>query len=462
MTTAKPPLDDAMITDFQGRLRGELLRPGDAGYDEARTVWNGLIDRRPALIARCAGTADVIQAVNFARTRQLLVSVRGGGHSAAGHAVCDGGLMIDLSRMKGIRVAPARRTARAEPGVTWGEFDRETQAFALATTGGIVPTTGIAGLTLGGGLGYLMRRFGLACDNLLSVDLVTADGQLRTASATEHPDLFWGVRGGGGNLGIVTSFEYRLHPVGPLVLGGFVFHPLSVAKEALRFYRELTRAAPEELTVHFAFATSPEGQPVVVFITCYSGPLERGEDVLRPLRHFGAPLADLVSAMPYTALQALGGPLYPPGRLNYWKASFLEDLSDEAIDTLIARFETVPSPFTAVAIEQLGGAVSRVGQDATAFTQRSVPYSLVITSEWTDPAESDRNIQWTRDFWAAMRPFESEAAYVNYLGADEQARIQAAYGGGTYERLLALKERYDPTNLFRHNQNIAGGDASTP
>ena len=447
-------LAEERIEGFRASLRGEVLRSGDADYEAARRVWNGMIDRRPSLIARCAGTADVIQAVNFAQANDLAVAVRGGGHSVAGHGVCDGGLMIDLSRLKGIRVDPARRTVRAEPGVTWGELDHETQAFGLATTGGIVPTTGIAGLTLGGGLGYLMRRFGLACDNLLSVDLVTADGELRTASATENEELFWGLRGGGGNFGVVTSLEYRLHPVGPLVLGGFIFHPLAVAKDALRFYCEFTRTAPEELTTYFAFATSPEGQQVVVFITCYSGPLEDGEEVLRPLRSFGAPLADMVSTMPYTALQTLAGPLYPPGRLNYWKSSFIAQLDDEVFDPMITQFRAVPSPYSAVALEHLGGAVSRVGADETAFSQRSVPFSLIITSEWTDPAETDRNVKWARDFWAAMRPFESEGAYVNYLDADEQDRIKAIYAGATYERLVALKHQYDPSNLFHHNQNI--------
>jgi hypothetical protein len=459
--TLSTALPAERVEHFKASLRGEGLGPGDADYEAARRVWNGMIDRRPALIARCAGIADVIQAVQFARAHNLAVAVRGGGHSIAGHGVCDGGLMIDLSRLKGIRVDPARRTVRAEPGVTWGEFDHETQAFGLATTGGIVPTTGIAGLTLGGGLGYLMRRFGLACDNLLSVDIVTADGELRTASTTENAELFWGLRGGGGNFGVVTSLEYRLHPVGPLVLGGFVFHPRAVAKDALRFYAQFTRTAPDELTTYFAFATSPEGQPVVVFITCYSGLLDQGEEVLRPLRQFGTPLADTVSAMPYTALQTLAGPLYPPGRLNYWKSSFLTQLDDAAFETLIAQFQMVPSPYSAMALEQLGGAVSRVGADETAFSQRTIPYSLIITSEWEDPAATDRNVSWTRECWAAMRPFESEAAYVNYLDADEQDRTRASYAGRTYERLVALKNQYDPSNLFRHNQNIGGGESGT-
>ena len=450
MTTG---LDEAAIQELRTSFRGALLRPGDDHYETVRQVWNSMINRKPAVIARCTGAADVISAVNFARTHNLLVSVRGGGHGVAGYGVCDGGLMIDLSPMKGIRVDPVGRTVRAQGGVTWGELDHETQAFGLATTGGVVPSTGIAGLTLGGGLGYLMRRFGLACDNLISVDIVTADGRLRTASATENADLFWAVRGGGGNFGVATSLEYRLHPVGPLVLGGIILHPLSQAREVAQFYRTFTSSAPDELTTLLGFLTSRDGQPAVAFVVCYSGPLAHGEEVIRPLRAFGTPVADMVGPMPYATVQALFAPAYPPGRLNYWKSSFLQDLSDAAIETMIAQFSAVPSPLSVAGIEQLGGAVSRVGKDETAFGERSAPYNLIITSEWVDPAASERNIRWARDFWEAMRPFESEAAYVNYLGAEEQDRIRAAYGE-TYERLVALKNKYDPTNLFHLNQNI--------
>jgi len=448
-------LEEAAVEEFKADLRGELLRPGDDGYEEARTVWNAMIDNRPALIARCAGAADVIRSINFARSNEFLVAVRGGGHDVAGTAVCDRGLVIDLSRMKGIRVDPARRTVRAEPGLTWGEFDQETQAFGLATTGGFVPTTGIAGLTLGGGLGYLMRRFGLVCDNLLSVDIVTAEGQLLTASTTENEDLFWGVRGGGGNFGIVTSFEYEVHPVGPMVLGGLILHPVARAKEVAQLYREFTSTSPDELTIHLAFVTSPDGQPVVGFIICYSGPLERGEEVIRPLREFGPPIADMAGPMLYTAVQALGGDLYPHGRWNYWKSNFLQEVSDEAIDTMIEQFSAVPSPFSAAALEHLGGGVSRVGEDETAFGDRSANYSLIITSEWDDPAETDRNVEWARDFWEAMQPFTRDAVYVNYMDMrDDADRIKAAYGADKYERLVGLKNKYDPTNLFRLNKNI--------
>ena len=446
--------DEAILQELREGLRGALLGPDDAGYDAARAVWNGMIDKRPALIARCAGVADVMQAVTFARTHTLPLSVRGGGHNITGSAVCDGGLMIDLSLMKGIRVDPLGRTVRAQGGVTWAEFDHETQAFGLATTGGFVPTTGIAGLTLGGGFGYLMRRCGLACDNLLSVDLVTADGRLRTASATEHADLFWGLRGGGGNFGVATALEYRLHPVGPLVLGGLILHPIAQAREAVQFYRAVTSTVPDELTIQLGLLTLPDGQPVVAFITCYSGPLAQGEEVIRPLRAFGTPVADMVTVMPYTAVQALGGPLYPPGRLNYWKSSFLRDLSDAAIDTMIEHFAAVPSPLSGVFLELLGGAMSRVGPHETAFGDRTAPYSLIITSEWTDPDASARNVQWARDLWAAMQPFAKEGVYVNYLDRGEEQRIKAAHGAENYARLVALKNTYDPTNLFRLNHNI--------
>jgi FAD/FMN-containing dehydrogenase len=447
-------LGAAAIQDFSAGLRGALLRPGDVGYDVARQVWNGMVDRKPAFIVRCAGVADVVHAIGFVRTNKLLVSVRGGGHNITGNAVCEGGLMIDLSSMKGIRVDPVRRTVRAQAGVTWSELDHETQAFGLATTGGTVSSTGIAGFTLGGGLGYLMRRFGLACDNVLSADIVTADGQLRTVSATEHTDLFWGVRGGGGNFGVVTSFEYRLHPVGPLVLGGLILHPLSRAREVVRLYRTFTHAAPDELTTLLGFLTLPDGQQAVALIVCYSGPLALGEEATRPLRTLGAPLADTVAAVPYRMVQELFDPAYPPGRLNYWKSSFLPDLTDDAVETLIDHVSAMPSPLSAVALEQLGGAVSRVDPRETAFSERSARYNLLITSEWTDPAESARNIQWTRELWTAIQPFTKDRVYVNYLDSGEEDRIRAAYGAETYERLVALKNKYDPTNIFRLNHNI--------
>jgi FAD/FMN-containing dehydrogenase len=454
--------DKTTIQEFRASLRGALLRPGDDGYDSARRVWNGMIDRKPALIVRCAGVADVINAVNFARTHNLLLSVRGGGHNVTGNAVCEGGIMIDLSPMKGIRVDPVRRTARAQAGLTWSEFDHETQAFGLATTGGQVSSTGIAGLTLGGGVGWLMRTCGLAVDNLLSVDIVTADGRLLTASATGNEDLFWGVRGGGGNFGIVTSFEYRLHPIGPLVLGGMLLYPAAQAKELLHFYREFMAGAPNELMTLVAFLTAPpapfvpthlQGTPVVAIAICYAGSIEEGQRVVEPLRRFGPPALDLLSPMPYTVIQQLFDAANPFGLQVYVKSDHLAGLGDEVIDTLVTHAATATSPLSVVILFPLEGVVSRVGEQETAFGHRNTAYDYVIYSMWTDPQESERHIQWTRDFWTAMQPF-SIGVYVNELGNEGEDRVRAAYLPATYERLVALKNRYDPANLFRLNQNI--------
>ena len=449
-------LDETVIEEFSAGMRGDLLRSGDDGYDEARTCFNVMIDKRPALIARCAGVADVIHAVNFARTNDLLTSVRGGGHNVSGNAICDGGLMIDLSPMKSVRVDPERSIARAEPGVTWGEFDHETQAFGLATTGGVVTTTGVAGLTLGGGIGWLMGNHGLACDNLLSVDVVTADGRLLTASASENQDLFWGLHGGGGNFGIATSFEFQLHPVGPM-LGGLVIHPLDQAVELIGFYEEFTQTSPDELGSMAVFVTSPEGQRVVAIAVCYNGSIEEGERVLRPLREFGTPLADVIGPMAYAQVQGMLDEGFPPGLQNYWKSNFLKGLDDKAIEIIVDHVRNAPSPNSAVAIEQFCGAVSRVGMDDTAFNHRNARYNLLIVGMWPDPAAKDENVKWVRDLWDAMEPYSSGGVYVNYLGqeADEGAeRVKAAYGPEKYERLVALKNKYDPTNLFRLNQNI--------
>jgi FAD/FMN-containing dehydrogenase len=447
-------LDKLVLEQLQTRLRGEIILPEHDAYEKVRTVWNGMVNKRPAVIAQCAGTADVICCVKFARENELLIAIRGGGHNVAGNASCDRGFVIDLSKMKGIRVDSAAQTVRAQAGLTWGEFDRETQCFGLATTGGFVPSTGIAGLTLGGGLGYLGRRFGLTCDNLLSADVVTADGEMRVANSSENKDLFWGLRGGGGNFGLVTSFKYRLHPVGPVVLGGLILHPAEKAHEAARFYREFTSTSPEELTTHFGFLTSPDGHPVVAFIVCYSGDLKRGDNAIGPLRQFGSPLADTVQQMPYIALQAMGGDLYPSGRLNYWKSSFIREISDAAIETMISYFSQVSSPFSLVALEQLGGAIKRVDKDQSAFGDRAADYSLIITSAWTETSENEKNINWTRGLFNAMRPFSRDSVYVNYLDAGEEDRVKNAYGADHYERLVALKNKYDPTNFFRMNQNI--------
>jgi hypothetical protein len=456
MTAIAAVIGDEEIEALQADLRGGVLRPGEDGYDAGRRVWNGMIDRRPALIAGCAGPADVIRAVDFARNHEVLLAVRGGGHNVAGSGVCDGGLVIDLSRMKGIRVDPAARTVRAEGGVTWGELDAETQAFGLATTGGQVSTTGIAGLTLGGGYGNLARSFGLACDNLLSVDVVTAEGRLVTASAEEHPDLFWALRGGGGNFGAVTSFEFRLHEVGPTLTAGPLFYPLAAAGDVLRFYREFAAGAPDALTCIPALATSPEGDPLAALVPVYAGPLAEAEAALRPLRAFGSPVVDQVGPMPYQAVQTMFDPSFPPGRRNYWKSGFLRDWDDAAIDTLAEHFARATSPYTMVAAEHRGGAIGRVGPDETAVPHREFLYYLLILTGWDDPADDQINIRWTRELWAALQPFADDAVYVNALGdiADEgEARVRAAYGAN-YDRLVELKRQYDPTNLFRVNQNI--------
>jgi FAD/FMN-containing dehydrogenase len=455
-------MNETTLQEFKTGLRGELLRPGDEGFDAARKVWNGMIDRTPGLIARCTGVADVRRAVAFAREQELLVAVRGGGHNVAGNAVCDGGLVIDLSRMKGIRVDPAARTAWAQAGLTWGDFDHETAAFGLAVTGGHVSTTGIAGLTLGGGIGWLMRKHGLTCDNLLSADVVTADGQFLTASAGENTELFWGLRGGGGNFGVVTSFEYRLHAV-ETVLAGMALYPAERAKELLPFYREYATTLPDELTSLAAFVTGPpapflpkemHGARLIAVIVCYAGPIEEGERTLRPLREFGPPALDLIHPMPYRVFQTIIDPMVPPGLQNYWKSGYLDEVSDDLIETLAARAPEAPSPLSLVALLHLGGAVSRVGEEETAVRHRKAQFVVNLNTMWADPAESDRQIAWTRELWSALEPLTTGGVFVNFLGDEGQDRVRAAYGAATYERLVALKNRYDPTNLFRLNQNI--------
>ena len=456
-TGAEALLPEAAVDEFKASLRGQLLRAGKDGYEAARKIWNGMIDKHPALIARSAGAADVVNCVNFARANDLVVAVRGGGHNVAGNAVCEGGLVIDLTGTKSVRVDPAKRTARADAGVTWGEFDRETQAFGLATTGGQVSTTGIAGLTLGGGWGWLARKYGLASDNLLSVDIVTADGKLRTASATENADLFWGLRGGGGNFGVVTSFEYQLHPVGPVV-GGFVFYPFAVAREVLQRYRELTHNAPDELAADAVLLTLPDGTKVAGIAVCFCGPVAEGERLLQPLKRFHTPLVDQLGPTSYTAVQTMLDASYPSGIQHYWKSSFLQDIGDKAIDTMIAHCTTLASPMCHGLLEyQLGGAVGRVDRAASAFAARDAQHAFVSLGVCAEPAEAKRCAHWARGFWEAMQPFSTGGVYVNYLGqeVDEGAeRVKAAYGPEKYARLQALKNTYDPTNLFRLNQNI--------
>jgi FAD/FMN-containing dehydrogenase len=437
-------------------LRGQLLRPGDDNYDEARRVWNGMIDKRPALIVRAAGVADVIQAGKFARESGLVLAVRGGGHNVSGNAVCDGGLMLDLSLMRSVRVDPKRQSLRAEGGTRWRDLDHEAEAFGLATTGGLISSTGIAGLTLGGGLGWLMGSYGLACDNLLSVDLVTAAGELVTASASENADLFWGLRGGGGNFGVATSLEYRLHPVGPM-LGGLIIHPLEQAADLFRFYEAFTREAPDALGSMLLFVTSPDGERVAALAVCYNGPPEEGEVLLAPLRAFGSPLADTIGPMRYTQIQQMFDGGFPAGLQNYWRSSFLENLDGNGVKAIVERFRQAPSPQAAIAIEQLGGAVARVSAEDTAFNHRASRFNLLILGMWPERRAKAENVGWVQSISEALAPHASSRVYVNYLGQsgdEDVGRVEAAYGPKAYARLVDLKNKYDPENLFRLNQNI--------
>jgi FAD/FMN-containing dehydrogenase len=447
----------ALAASFSGRV----LRPGDAGYEEARRVHNGLIDKRPALIAQCAGTSDVVEAVRAARALGLEIAVRGGGHNVAGRATTEGGVMIDLAPMKGIHVDPRARTARAQGGLTWNGFNRETQLHGLATTGGVVSSTGIAGLTLGGGLGWLMAKYGLALDNLLSAEVVLADGKVVTASASEHPDLFWGLRGGGGNFGVVTSFEYRLHPVGPMITGGLIGYPFASAWDVLRHFRDVTRDLPDEFTVFAGLVHAPDGsgEKLAALVACHCGPAEEAERAVQPIKRFGTPALDAIGPMPYTAMNAMLDAAYPHGALNHWKSSFLSGLSDEAIRTAIDAFARCPTPMGQLLFEHFHGAVTRIGPTETAFPHRSPGYNLVVLSEWTDPAQNEACIAWARDTYAAMEPYFGAGRYVNYFGADEREEaVETAYGPN-HARLGQIKATYDPENAFRLNQNIRPASA---
>ncbi len=445
-------LDTGAIGDLRRRFHGALIQPADAEYDQARRVWNAMINRRPALIARCAGAQDVVQAVRFARDKEMLVAVRGGGHNVAGNGVCDGGLVIDLSQMKTVQVDAPRRTAQAQPGLTLGEFDRVTQGFELATTLGEVSTTGISGLTLGGGLGWLMGEYGLACDNVESVDIVTADSQTRTASESENPDLFWAVRGGGGNFGVVTSLRYRLHPVGP-VLGGMVIHPFSRAKDVLRFYREFVARSPDALTVGAGILSGPDGNLVVALPLCYCGPLDKGEKLVEPLRKFGPPAVDLIGPKSYLEVQATFDAAFPPGHHNYWRGGFANALSDDLIDALIEHVPGRPSPLSFAVVDHVHGAALRVPSAATAFPHRSEPFHLLAFAIWSDAAASEKNVAWAQKLWSAVEPRTRGHVTVNFLGQEGDERVRAAYGPN-YQRLVEVKEKYDPSNFFRVNQNI--------
>jgi FAD/FMN-containing dehydrogenase len=446
-------LGRADIVDFSARFSGMILCPGEAGYDDARKIHNGMIDRKPALIARCRGTADSADAVNFARTRGLELAVRGGGHNVAGRAVCDGGLMLDLSLMKGIYVDPVHRTARAQGGVTWREFNRETQAHGLATTGGVISTTGIAGLTLGGGLGWLMAQYGLATDNLLSTEVVTASGDIVRASKDENADLFWGLQGGGGNFGAVSWLEYRLHSVGT-VTSGLIAYPFERAREVLKFFREITSGLPDEFSVFGALLHSPDGVQIAVIMACHCGPLGEAEAALQPIKKFGTPIMDTIGPTTYEATNMMLDAGFPRGALNYWKSNFMMELSDQAVDTLISQFASCPSPMSGLLLEHIHGAATRVGVTETAFPHRREGYNFLVVSQWLNPADNAPNIAWARESYDAMLPYFTTGRYVNYLGEDEGEDAVAAAYGPNHHRLRALKAKYDPTNLFHLNQNI--------
>ncbi|MDH6126991.1 FAD-binding oxidoreductase [Kitasatospora sp. GP82] len=448
---------------LQHGFRGQLIAPGDPEYDRARAVWNGAIDRHPALIARCSGTADVLLAVEVAREQGLPVAVRGGGHSIAGLALCEGGLVVDLSSMRDVRVDAERRIAHAQPGVTWGGLDQETQRCALATPGAPISSTGIAGFTLGGGFGWLSRAYGLACDNLLEAELVTADGRVVTASAARNPELFWGIRGGGGNFGIATSFSYRLHPVGPQVLCGMLHFAADRAPQVLRAVRGHLRGAPDGLSVTCLLGTAPadpslptevHGTRVISVAMCYAGRPERGRGAMAPLRALPGVLADTVQLRPYTVWQQALDRGRGPGARNYWKAEYLATLNDTAIATLTGDFARITSPLSRIQLVFLGGAIARVGADDTAYTHRAAPYLLAVESRWHQPAEDPVHTAWTGRLWTAMRAYSSGGASVNFLGQEGPGRILEAYGPAKYRRLTALKDVYDPGNLFRVNQNI--------
>lgn len=432
-------------------LSGTLIRRGDAEYDQARRVWNGMIDRSPAMIVRPKTTAEVAAAIKLARDTNLVLAVRGGGHNAAGLGMCDDGIVIDLSAMRGVRVDAANRVAYVQGGALWRDLDAATHPHGLATTGGVISSTGVGGLTLGGGLGWLMRKHGLAVDNVLAAEIVTADGQVRRASATENPDLFWAIRGGGGNFGVVTSFEFRLHPVKNVYAGMLVF-PGPRAGEVLRRYRDVAANASDDLAVFAALMTSPDGHPIAAILTSYNGPISQAEAAIKPLRDLG-PIADQVSEIPYPALQSMLDEGFPHGLNVYWRSDFLKGLPDDALDMLVDRFNAITSPLSALLIEQFGGAVARVPADETAFAQRDALFNLAIIARWTDAATAQTHTDWARKTSEAARLFASGGVYVNYLGAEGADRVKAAYGS-KYDKLVAVKKKYDPDNLFSVNQNI--------
>ncbi len=460
---AERGIDESAIAELQASFRGEVVRPGDGAYDEHRRVWNGSIDRRPGLITRCAGVADVIEAVRLARRTDGPVAVRGGGHSFPGLSTCDAGVLIDLGLMKGIRVDPAARTVRVQAGAVIGELDRETQAFGLATTGGIVTHTGVAGLTLGGGIGFLHRKVGLSIDNLVSVDLVTAAGEFVRASEDSNADLFWGVRGGGGNFGIVTEFEFRLSSVGPQIVGGPIFWPMEEAPKVLRFYRDWLAGCPDEVMTIGVQRKAPAipivppdlvGKHIVGVVACYIGPVEEGEKILRPLKQFGSPLLDLCIPKPYVTHQQTFDPSFPHYCNYYVRSCDVATLDDDVVDVLVEHGRRIVSPMSSIALWQMGGAVSRVGEDETAFNGRNAGFTFNINGNTETAAGFEEEREWARSYWSALEPFHT-SVYTNFLMEEGEERVREAYGPAKYDRLKALKRKYDPDNFFRLNQNIS-------
>ena len=463
----EPLVETIAFKALGGSFRGRLLLPTSDGYDAARHIWNGAIDRHPACIARCVGVADVVAAVRFARDHDLEIAVRGGGHNVAGTAVCDGGLIIDLSAMRAVFVDPAGRTAWVHGGAQWGDVDHETQAHGLATTGGIVGHTGVAGLTLGGGIGFLMRKHGLAVDNLLAAEVVTAEGRVIQASADEHPDLFWALRGGGGNFGVVTAFRFTLHPLGPTVMAGPVFWPADDTADVLRFYREFAAQAPDELGTVVRLGTIPplpvipeelHWRPAIAVACCYAGTVAGGERALRPLRRFGSPLVDLLARSPYAAFQGALDDTVPHGWHYYWKATNLAGLSDGAIDIIAGHAYAAGSPRSYAAMFHMAGAVARIPHGATAYAGRDVAHNIVIDAAWLPDERGERaaaETAWARGFLQALKPHRAEGVYINFLDSDDDpSRVREAYGDQTYRRLAEVKAAYDPDNVFHHNKNV--------
>ena len=440
------------IQPLKSTFQGEVFEPGDAGYNDARRIWNASVNKHPALIARCSGIADIIAAVNFARENHLLTAIRGGGHNVGGRALCDDGIVIDLSRMRAVHVDPAKRIVRVQGGATLGDLDRETHPFGLAVPSGIVSKTGIAGLTLGGGVGWLLRKYGMSIDNLVSCQIVTADCRVLTASASENGDLFWALRGGGGNFGVVASFEFQAHPV-HTVLGGLLLYPRDAAVDVIRHFRNYIESAPEELTAYAALLHAPDGAPLVAVIPCYCGDIAEGQRVLQPLRKFGSPVVDAIQPLPFPAMQSLLGPSFPDGNQNYWKSTLQRELSDDAISAIVEHANRMASPLSAIVLEYYAGAASRVAADATAFPHRNLPWDILFIAQWTDPADTTLHRDWARTGEENLRPFSANAHLSSALDVEAEDVIDTAFGSNL-PRLAAIKKKYDPANFFRVNYNI--------